>query len=61
MVRNKKFLYKNKHIINLWNNDPSQTLLSVGSLFNMSRERIRQIEEAALRKLRFWIKKYKMK
>lgn len=47
LTKKAKFLYKNKHIINLWNNDPSQTLLSVGSLFNMSRERIRQILKTA--------------
>ena len=42
-----KFLYRYKNIINLWNNDPTQTLLSVASLFNVSKERIRQILKTA--------------
>lgn len=37
-----------------------ETLEKIGIRFRVTRERIRQIEEAALRKLRFWIKKYKM-
>ena len=38
-----------------------ETLERIGLRFRVTRERIRQIEEAALRKLRFWIKKYKIK
>ena len=38
-----------------------ETLEKIGVRFRVTRERIRQIEEAALRKLRFWIKKYKIK
>ena len=38
-----------------------ETLEKIGIRFRVTRERIRQIEEAALKKLRFWIKKYKIK
>tara|TARA_Y100000004_G_scaffold128054_1_gene144214 strand:- start:5110 stop:5991 length:882 start_codon:yes stop_codon:yes gene_type:complete len=42
-------------------NKDHETLEKIGIRFRVTRERIRQIEEAALRKLRFWIKKYKVK
>ena len=42
-------------------NKEFETLERIGVRFRVTRERIRQIEEAALRKLRFWIKKYKIK
>ena len=42
-------------------NKSFETLEKIGIRFEVTRERIRQIEEAALRKLRFWIKKYKIK
>jgi RNA polymerase primary sigma factor len=42
-------------------NKEFETLESIGVRFKVTRERIRQIEESALKKLRFWIKKYKIK
>jgi|10_taG_2_1085330.scaffolds.fasta_scaffold02012_12 RNA polymerase primary sigma factor len=42
-------------------NKEFETLERIGLRFKVTRERIRQIEESALRKLRFWIKKYKIK
>lgn len=42
-------------------NKDFETLEKIGIRFRVTRERIRQIEEAALRKLRFWIKKYQIK
>lgn len=38
---------RNKLIINLWNNDPSQTLNSVALQFHVTRERIRQVLKKA--------------
>ncbi len=38
-----------------------ETLEKIGTRFRVTRERIRQIEEAALRKLRFHMKKYNIK
>lgn len=42
-------------------NKDFETLEKIGVRFKVTRERIRQIEEAALRRLRFWVKKYKIK
>ena len=47
-LRERTFLNeRNKRIINLWNDDPMQTLQSLGKEFGVSRERIRQILKEA--------------